>query len=85
MAKGRPDRNAGGKGRDDEACSECRVNNFHLRGCRSPPLEEEEGRKESEPEGIGRQNEKEKSERKGARKGRTEMAAYSLHREKVST
>lgn len=37
VAKGRPDRNAGGegwlRGRDGGACSECRVNNFHLRGC----------------------------------------------------
>lgn len=40
VAKGRPDRNAGGegrlRGRDDGACSECRVNNFHLRGCSRP-------------------------------------------------
>lgn len=37
VAKGRPDRNAGGegwlRGRDGGACSEYRVNNFHLRGC----------------------------------------------------
>lgn len=40
VAKGRPDRNAGGegrlRGRDGGACSECRVNNFHLRGCSRP-------------------------------------------------
>jgi len=40
VAKGRPDRNVGDegrlRGRDGEACSECRVNNFHLRGCSRP-------------------------------------------------
>lgn len=40
VAKGRPDRNAGDegrlRGRDGEACSEYRVNNFHLRGCSRP-------------------------------------------------
>lgn len=40
VAKGRLDRNSGGegrlRGRDGGACSECRVNNFHLRGCSRP-------------------------------------------------
>lgn len=40
VAKGRPDRNVGGegrlRGRDGGACSECRVNNFHLQGCSRP-------------------------------------------------
>lgn len=40
VAKGRPDRNARGegrlRGRDGGACSECCVNNFHLRGCSHP-------------------------------------------------
>lgn len=74
VAKERPDRNAGGegrqRGRNDGACSECRVNNFHLRGCSSPCERRKKRRRVREKEKKESWNEGRRERRRWRRLGR---------------
>jgi len=87
VAKGRPNRNAGDKGRlrgrDGGTCSECRVNNFHLRGCNRPcarrrrKMRKKRRRRKTTLEAEGKRGRKEKgSPSAEARKKSGDGAGY---------